>query len=474
MNILVVGGGGREHAMCWKLAQSPKKPQLYCAPGNAGTAALAENVSIAAEDIDGLLAFAKKGKIDLTVVGPEDPLCAGIVDRFEAASLRIFGPCADAARIEGDKSFAKQLMREAGVPTAEARMFGPTAQEIAQAKQTRGGGGARRDSRTSGDSRTRGDSPTRGDSRTGDEAAYKDFQTGYEMARHYVSTRDEGIVVKAAGLAKGKGVFVHSDPADAFRTLEDLMVKKSLGDAGQRVVIEELLLGREVSVMALVDGHSIYLLETASDYKRLGDGDSGPNTGGMGAYSPSDALSDADLAVIERDIFVPTVDALQRDGVVYRGVLYAGLMMTAAGPKVLEFNCRFGDPETQPIVARLQSDLLEALEATLDGRLDQIELRWDARPAVCVVMASEGYPGTYEKGRAIHGLTEAAHLKDVYVFHAGTEKRARTVVTNGGRVLGVTALGQAKGGARAQAYEAVGKISFEGATWRNDIGGRAG
>jgi phosphoribosylamine--glycine ligase len=446
MNILVVGGGGREHAICWKLAQSPRKPRLFCAPGNAGTAAVAENLPITADDVDALLALAKKKRIDLTIVGPEDPLCAGIVDQFEAAGLRIFGPCADAAILEGDKAFAKQLMREAGVPTAEARMFGPTAQEIAQAKQARGGR---------------------------DEAAHKNFQTGYEMARHYVSTRDEGVVVKAAGLAKGKGVFVHPDPADALRTLDDLMVKRTLGDAGQRVVIEELLIGREVSVLALVDGHSIYVLETASDYKRLGDGDTGPNTGGMGAYSPSDALTDADLSVIERDIFVPTVDALKRDGVIYRGVLYAGLMMTAGGPKVLEFNCRFGDPETQPILMRLQSDLVEAIEATLDGRLDQIELRWDPRPAVCVVMASAGYPGDYPKGLPIRGLADAAKVRDVQVYHAGTARRGNEIATAGGRVLGVTAIGDTIQAARQWAYEAVEMISFEGATWRRDIGSRA-
>jgi len=368
------------------------------------------------------------------------------VDRFTEQELRIFGPCAEAAVLEGDKSFAKQLMREAGVPTAEARMFGPTLQEIAQARQSRGGR---------------------------DEAAYKDFQTGYEMARHYVSTRDEGIVVKATGLAKGKGVFVHHDPSEALRTLEDLMVKKTLGDAGQRVVIEELLHGREVSVLALVDGSTIYMMDAATDHKRLGDGDTGPNTGGMGAYCPSDAVTDADLAVIERDIFVPTVDALKRDGVIYRGVLYAGLMMTAGGPKVLEFNCRFGDPETQPILMRLQSDLVDAIEATIDGRLDQIELRWDPRPAVCVVMASEGYPGTYEKGRPIRGLADASTSKDVCVFHSGTASMGKNTITAGGRVLGVTALGDDMRQARERAYEAAGRISFEGACYRRDIGSRA-
>lgn len=443
MKILVVGSGGREHALCWKLAQSPRKPTIFCAPGNAGTRHVAENIPIAADDINGLLKFAKDRKMDLTVVGPEDPLCAGIVDQFQSAGLRIVGPTAEAAKLEGDKAFAKQLMREAGVPTGEARVFGPTIQEIAQARQSRG---------------------------QREDAAHPELLTGYEMARHYISTRDEGIVVKAAGLAKGKGVFVHPDPAEALKTIEALMVNRTLGEAGQRVVVEELLIGREVSVMALVDGRTIYLLETAADHKRLGDGDTGPNTGGMGAYSPSSILSDADLITIQRDVFVPTIDALRRDDVEYRGVLYAGLMMTAAGPKVLEFNCRFGDPETQPIMMRLKSDLVEALEATVDGRLDQIELQWDSRPSVCVVMAAGGYPGEYAKGTAIHGLDAAGAMNDVQVFHAGTSTAEDQVVTNGGRVLGVTAFGGDIRSAATRAYEAISSISFDGAVYRRDIG----
>ncbi len=442
MKVLVIGGGGREHAICWKLTASRRRPEVYCAPGNAGTTNVAKNVSISGEDIDGLLAFAKKERIDLTVVGPEDPLCGGIVDQFEAAGLRIFGPCAAAARLEGDKAFAKQLMREAGVPTAECRIFGPTNQEIAQAKQA---------------------------GRGKDEAASSGYQSGYDMARHYVSTRDEGIVVKASGLAKGKGVFVHPDPADALRTVEELMVDRKLGDAGRRVVIEEMLLGREVSVLALIDGHTIYTLETASDHKRLGENETGPNTGGMGAYSPSDALTEADLATIERQVFVPIVDALRREEVVYRGVLYAGLMMTAGGPKVLEFNCRFGDPETQPILMRMESDLLDVLEATVNGALDQVELRWKSEAAVCVVMASGGYPEQYIKGDPISGLDEAALLEDVHVFHAGTVMEKGRVVTSGGRVLGVTALGENVAQARKRAYAATQLISFDGAYFRGDI-----
>ena len=445
MKILVIGSGGREHTLCWKLAESARGPRVYCAPGNAGTARVAENVSIGAEDVDGLLAFAREEAIDLTVVGPEDPLCAGIVDRFTEAGLRIFGPTAAAARVEGDKAYAKQLMRGAGVPTADARVFGPTLQELAQARQA---------------------------GRGRDEAVHTWFKRGYDMARDYVATREEGVVVKACGLAKGKGVFVHRDPSDALSTLEDLMVKRTLGEAGERVVIEELLTGPEVSILALVDGRSIYLLESASDYKRLGENDTGPNTGGMGAYSPSEALSEADMKIIESDIFVPVIDSLRRDGVTYRGVLYAGLMMTAGGPKVLEFNCRFGDPEAQAVLIRLEGDLVEALEATVDGRLDQVELRWRSGAAACVVMASGGYPGSYEKGKVIDGLADGSELEHVQVFHAGTTLRGGDVVTSGGRVLGVTAVGGTIGEARQRAYDAARRISFDGAYMRGDIGTR--
>ncbi len=443
MKILLVGGGGREHALAWKLAQSPREPEIFCAPGNAGTERIGENVPIAADKVDQLLDFARRTSVDLTVVGPEEPLCAGIVNRFEAAGLRIFGPSAAAARLEGDKAYAKQLMREVGVPTAEARVFGPTMQEIAQARQAGKGR---------------------------DEAAADWFQSGYDMARHYVSTRDDGVVVKASGLAKGKGVFVHPDPSEALLTIERLMVVGELGEAGRQVVIEELLTGPEVSVLALVDGRTIYILETAADHKRLGEQDTGPNTGGMGAYSPASALTESDLATIEREVFVPIVDALRRAEIDYRGVLYAGLMLTAAGPKVLEFNCRFGDPEAQPILMRLKSDLVEAIEATLDGRLDQIELAWDERAAVCVVMASAGYPGRYETGKPIAGLAEADRLENVQVFHGGTLRRGDQIVTAGGRVLGVTALGVNVAEARERAYAAARSISFPGACLRGDIG----
>ena len=445
MKILVVGGGGREHVLSSRLSGSARKPAVYCAPGNAGTASIAENVAIPAEDIDALLSLAKTERIDLTVVGPEDPLCAGIVDRFTEAGLRIFGPCAAAARIEGDKAYAKKLMRESGVPTAEARVFEPTVQELAQAREAGKG---------------RPDDPP------------PSMETGYDMAHRYVSTRNEGVVIKAAGLAKGKGVFVHNDPSEALPTLERLMLRRELGEAGARVVVEDILTGPEVSVLALVDGRTIYILESAADHKRLGEHDTGPNTGGMGAFSPASVLTQSDLSIIERDVFVPIVDAMRREGIEYKGVLYAGLILTAGGPKVLEFNCRFGDPEAQPILMRLESDLLEALEATIDGRLDEIVLKWDHRTALCVVMASGGYPDAYESGKLINGIEQAAALPDVEVFHGGTAIGQEGVVTAGGRVLGVTALGETLQQARERAYQAAKLISYDGAYLRGDIGMR--
>ncbi len=449
MKILVIGGGGREHALCWKLSQSSRRPRIFCAPGNAGTSAVAENVPISADDLDGLLAYAKKQRIDLTVVGPEEPLCAGVVDRFNSAGLRVFGPNAAAAQIEGDKAYAKRLMRECGVPTAEARVFEPTDQEIARrtARQRQGNPDAVRDQ----------DLPV-------------GYQRGYDQAIDYVSTRDYGLVVKAAGLAKGKGVFVHPDPNDAKATLEDLMLNRSLGAAGERVVIEEMLTGPEVSVMAMVDGKNIYILESAADHKRLGEQDTGPNTGGMGAYSPSDALTEEVLKVVERDVFVPIVDGMAREGVTYKGVLYAGMMLTAGGPRVLEFNARLGDPETQPLMMRLKSDLIDVIEATIDGRLDQIDLTWDRDCGVCVVMASGGYPGDYQTGLSITGLEEAAKVPNVQVFHAGTKLVHGFPVTAGGRVLGVTAVGDSIQRAASRAYEAAKCLHFEGAYFRGDIG----
>jgi len=420
MRVLLVGSGGREHAMAWKIAQSPRVNLLSCAPGNAGTAEIAENVSIEGEEVAGIVQFARREKIDLVVVGPEDPLCAGLVDELTAAGIRAFGPTKAGARLEGDKSFAKDLMRHRSIPTAEARVF-----------------------------------------------------TKFRDARKYVASRDAGVVVKAAGLAKGKGVIVCDDPATGLLALEKIMVERAFGPAGDTVLVEERLTGPEVSVLAFVDRHTIYIMENAQDHKPIGEGDTGPNTGGMGAFSPTTLLDDRLLRQIEAEILVPIVDALRMEDITYKGVLYAGLMLTAGGPKVLEFNCRFGDPETQPILMRLKTDLVEVMEAVVDDRLGSVTLEWDPRAAVCVVMAAGGYPGPYESGKLIRGLTEAGAMEDVVVFHAGTRAVGNQVVTAGGRVLGVTALGETFESARRRCYEAVDKIHFDGAYYRRDIGAKA-
>ncbi|NLX04374.1 MAG: phosphoribosylamine--glycine ligase [Phycisphaerae bacterium] len=420
MRILVVGSGGREHALVWRMAQSKLAKRVYCAPGNAGTAHEARNVAIEAEDTDNLVKFAAENKIDLVVVGPEAPLVGGLVDRLEAAGIRAFGPTAEGAKLEGDKAYAKELMRHYTVPTAEGRVF-----------------------------------------------------TNYDDARAYIASRDEPLAVKAAGLASGKGVIVCDEPSDALRAAEKIMVDRIFGAAGDKIVVEEKLTGQEVSVLALIDGRSIYVLEPAQDHKAIGEGDTGPNTGGMGAYCPTPAIGEQAMAQVERQILVPVVDALNRGEIRYRGVLYAGLMMTTTGPKVLEFNVRFGDPETQPILMRLQSDLVEALMATCEGKLDEVTLRWDDRPSVCVVMASGGYPGKYGTGQEIRGLEEADALEDVKVFHAGTAEADGGVVTSGGRVLGVTALGATVADAKARAYQAVDRIHFDGAYCRRDIADKA-
>ncbi|MCK6455086.1 MAG: phosphoribosylamine--glycine ligase [Phycisphaerae bacterium] len=446
MKVLVVGGGGREHALAWKLSQSACRPTLYCAPGNPGTAAIGTNVPIEQDDLDGLLQFARRERIDLTVVGPEDPLCAGIVDQFEAAGLTVFGPRSAAARLEGEKAFAKQLMRTCGVPTADARVFSPSDRERMLLRAA---------------------------SRPGEQDVARHVVRAYDLAREYVATREGGIVVKASGLAKGKGVFVCDEPAEALKVLERLMVERVLGDAGETVVIEERLIGREVSLMAMVDGTSIYQLDTAQDYKRLRDGDQGPNTGGMGAYSPAPAIDAGTLSLIDREVFVPVLDGLRRENVEYRGVLYAGLMLTAGGPKVLEFNCRFGDPETQVLMVRLNSDLVSVMEAVVRGRLDHLTLEWDARHAVCVVLAAPGYPDASTGGARIEGLDAASAVPDVHVFHAGTRRDGDSIVAARGRVLNVVALGETLEQARSRAYEAVGRISFSGMQFRTDIGAAA-
>ena len=417
MNILILGSGGREHAIARALAKSPRMKKLFTLPGNSGTAALGTNIAGDPCDLALVTSIARRESIDLVIVGPEDPLAAGIVDGLEAAGVRVFGPRAAAAKLETDKAFAKQIMRQHAVPTAEARVF-----------------------------------------------------DDFELARQYIETRDDALVVKAAGLAKGKGVIVCDDPAQALLAAERIMVKRVFGDAGATIVVEERLHGREVSLMALVDGRTMYLLETAQDYKRLGDGDTGPNTGGMGSVSPAPPLDEAMLTHIQSQILVPTIDALLRNGIEYRGVLYTGLMLTAGGPKVLEFNCRFGDPETQVLMMRLKSDAIDLFDAATSGRLDQIDIAWDERAAVCVVLAADGYPETAKTGDPISGLPDDGLDSDVAVFHAGARRLGQRVVTNGGRVLGVTAVGATQAEARERAYATARQIHFDGMQMRGDIG----
>jgi len=413
VTVLVVGGGGREHALVWKLAQSPRVKRLLCAPGNAGTSALAENVAVSAADLDGIVALARREKVDLVVVGPDDPLAAGLVDRLQAAGIRAFGPTASAARFEASKSFAKDFMRRHGIPTAKAEKF-----------------------------------------------------TDFTAACDYSRGQNYPLVVKADGLALGKGVTIAENFPQAERALREALVEKIFGHAGNTVVIEEFLTGRECSVHALVDGKSWLLFPDARDHKRAFDGDRGPNTGGMGTLSPSGRVDEALRARIEREILAPFVRGLQADGIDFRGMLFPGLMLTAEGPKVLEFNARFGDPETQVLLPRLRGDLVDLLEATIDGRLDSVRAEWDPRAACCVVMASGGYPGEYRTGFAIEGLESG----DALIFHAGTKTEHGKVFTSGGRVLGVTALGETPASAIAAAYGAVGRIRFENAAWRTDIG----
>jgi phosphoribosylamine--glycine ligase len=420
MDVLLIGGGGREHALAWKLRQSKRLGKLYIAPGNAGTAQCGQNVALRDNDVAGLVAFAREQKVELVIVGPEEPLARGAVDALEAAGIKAFGPNAAAAQLEADKAFSKQLMRSAAISTAEGRVF-----------------------------------------------------DRFPDAKAYIASRDEPVVIKAAGLAKGKGVIVCDDPADGILAAEKIMVDKIFGPAGERIVVEDKLLGEEASILAFVDGRNIYVMESAQDHKPIGDGDTGPNTGGMGAYSPAPVITEDMMNRITREVLVPIVDAMNRNGTPYRGVLYAGLMITSGGPRVLEFNVRFGDPETQPILMRLQSDLLEVCLAVCAGTLDEVFLKWDPRPAVCVVMASGGYPDEYEKGKVITGLDEAGQLADVVVFHAGTKEENGNVVTSGGRVLGVTALGANIAAAKARAYEAVERIRFDGAYCRHDIADKA-
>src|SRR5438309_940121 len=416
MKILVIGRGGREHALAWKLRQSPHAERIFCAPGNGGTGEIAENVAFAASDLEGVVRFAKENRIDLTVVGPDDPLAAGIVDLFTAEKLRAFGPTKSAARIEASKIFAKELMRAQEIPTAEARTFSDSGEAL-----------------------------------------------------RYCQLAKFPVVIKADGLALGKGVTIAADAATARSTIDQMMSQGRFGDAGRRIVIEKFLRGTECSLHALVDGKNYLLLESASDHKRALDGDQGPNTGGMGAFSPADNWNSKLQAQFEKQIMRPLLRGLLQGEINFRGLLYPGLIITSGGLRVLEFNCRFGDPETQALLPRMKSDLLPLLEATIDGTIDRCAIEWDSRAAVTVVLASAGYPGKYEPGKPISGLEDAGKLEDIHIFQAGTRRVNGQIQTAGGRVLAITALGSTLEHARERAYDAVSRIHFENCHYRRDI-----
>ena len=418
MKVLIVGSGGREHAIAWKVAQSPKVDKIYCAPGNAGIAEFAECVSIGAMEFEKLAAFAKEKEIDLTVIGMDDPLVGGIVDVFEAEGLRVFGPRKNAAILEGSKAFSKDLMKKYNIPTA----------------------------------------------------AYETFNSP-EDALAYLETADMPIVLKADGLAHGKGVLICNTREEAKEGVKTLMLDKQFGSAGDRIVVEEFMTGREVSVLSFVDGTTIKIMTSAQDHKRAGDGDTGLNTGGMGTFSPSPFYTAEIDAFCKEHIYQKTVDAMKAEGRTFQGIIFFGLMLTEKGPKVLEYNARFGDPETQVVLPRMKNDIVEVFEACVDGTLDQIDLEFEDNAAVCVVLASEGYPVKYEKGFEVKGLETFKEKDGYYVFHAGTrfDENGR-LVTNGGRVLGVTATGRDLKEARKNAYEATNWIDFSNKYMRHDIG----
>ncbi len=420
MKIMVIGSGGREHTLVWKLKQSPRVKKIYCAPGNAGIGNDAECVDISAEDINGLARFAAKNKIDLTVVGPESSLTLGIVDRFERKGLKIFGPSKKAAILEGSKVFTKKFMKKYNIPSAEFKVFKKP-----------------------------------------------------ESAMSYIEKIGAPIVVKADGLAAGKGVIVSHTIEEAKNAVNIIMKDKVFGGAGNKVVIEEFMEGEEASFLAFTDGQTVLPLPTSQDHKAIYDGDKGPNTGGMGAYSPAPVVTKDLEKQIMQKIMVPTIKAMAKEGRPYKGILYAGLMISEGIAKVVEFNCRFGDPEAQPLLMRLDTDLLEIIESVLDDKLQKISLKIDPRPTVCVVMSSGGYPGSYAKGKEIKGLSKVQQLPLVEVFHAGTARKKKRIVTSGGRVLGVTALGKGLDEAIKRAYEAVSLIKWPGSYFRNDIGAKA-
>lgn len=421
MKILVIGNGGREHAIAWKLSNDHCAPEIFCAPGNAGTAEVGTNLAIPSDDIERLLAWAKEHRPDLTVVGPEAPLCAGIVDRFHDAGLPVFGPSREAAQIEGSKVFSKELMVAAGVPTAASATFSDAA-----------------------------------------------------AAQAYVRKGPVPVVVKAEGLAAGKGVYVCATHEEAVTAIDEIMVKKAYGAAGVRVVVEEFLEGEEASILAFVDGNTVVVLASAQDHKRIFNGDQGPNTGGMGTYSPAPIATEALMREVEARVFKPVLKELKARNIVYKGVLYAGLMISPKGvPNVLEFNCRFGDPETQVLLPRMKNDLTPVLQACVDGTLRPDMIEWKPEACVCVVMASGGYPGKYDKGVVIDGLVNIARVENVVVFHAGTKLSGSQVVTDGGRVLGVTARGATLPEAIRRVYLAITQLKFAGSQYRTDIGHRA-
>ncbi len=417
MKVLIVGSGGREHAIAWKVAQSPGVDKIYCAPGNAGIEEYAECIDIKAMEFDALAAFAKEHEVDLTVVGMDDPLVGGIVDVFEAQGLRVFGPRKNAAILEGSKAFSKDLMKKYGIPTA----------------------------------------------------AYENFTDAQEALR-YLETAKYPIVLKADGLALGKGVLICNTPEEAQDGVREIMTDRKFGSAGNCMVIEEFLTGREVSVLSYVDGRTIKPMASAQDHKRAGDGDTGLNTGGMGTFSPSPFYTPEIDAYCMEHIFQPTVDAMAAEGREFKGIIFFGLMLTADGPKVLEYNARFGDPEAQVVLTRMKTDIIDVFEACIDGTLDRIDLQFEDNAAVCVVLASDGYPVSYQKGYPIDGLDAFRGRDGYYVFHAGTAKRDGRIVTNGGRVLGVTATGADLQEARRNAYHAVDWVSFENKFYRHDIG----
>ncbi|HEX8947349.1 MAG TPA: phosphoribosylamine--glycine ligase [Dissulfurispiraceae bacterium] len=420
MKVLVVGGGGREHAIVWKLSQSRLVDKIYCTPGNAGIAEIAECIDIGAGSFDELVDFVRYEWIDLTIVGPEDPLSRGIVDVFEREGRRIVGPAKAAAQMESSKVFAKEFMRKYRIPTAEYKVF-----------------------------------------------------TSYLHAEDYVRMKGAPIVIKADGLAAGKGVIVASTVDEAIESLKRIMKDKEFGDAGNRVVVEECLQGEEASFMAFADGNTIVPMVSSQDHKRIFDNDEGPNTGGMGAYSPAPVVTPEVEALVMEKVMRPTMNGLKMEGIKFKGILYAGLMIKGGQPSVLEFNCRFGDPETQPVLSRLDTDFMDVAMAIADGKLADLDIAWKSDASVCVVLASKGYPGKYEKGKVVTGLDDANSIEGVTVFHAGTSFDGNKIVTSGGRVLGVTAVGADIRDAKEKAYKAIGKIHFDGMQYRKDIADRA-